>query len=228
MSAGQQPDPGARRTGIVRRSAMPSRGADGARNWVALAFVGLLAAIVLLLLVLVFGRGPSDVAVLPTPTATAAPTSSLEPSLPPFEQPTPDPTPTPSPTPTASPTPTPTPTPTPEPTPTPTPTPSPTPSPTPVPTAAPSPTPPASGLVILEPADGATVNEQALVVRGLAQPGATITRVVPFWFDEHTVADSEGRWAFSVTLAEGENVFTFRVGDDGATAVDLTVYYAPV
>ncbi|CAN5170919.1 hypothetical protein BH24CHL7_BH24CHL7_07550 [soil metagenome] len=85
--------------------------------------------------------------------------------------------------------------------------------------------PPAGGLIILEPLDGETVIENAIVVRGLAPAGATITRHVPFWFDEHTVADSAGRWSFALALHEGENSFTFRIDDDLATQRTLTVFY---
>jgi hypothetical protein len=63
------------------------------------------------------------------------------------------------------------------------------------------------------------------VVRGLAQPGATVTREIPFWFDEHATADARGRWSFVVGLAGTENRFTFRVGDDFATRLTLTVFY---
>ena len=83
------------------------------------------------------------------------------------------------------------------------------------------------GLVILEPADNATVTDHVLAIRGLTQPGATVTRDVPLWLDEHTVADSAGRWSFVEALNSGANTFTFRVGDDRATDVTLTVYLSP-
>lgn len=81
------------------------------------------------------------------------------------------------------------------------------------------------GLVIIEPEDGSIFNERAVVVRGLAPPGVTVTRVVRFWFDERTVADASGRWSFAVSLSPGENVFTFRIGSDQATAKTITVYF---
>lgn len=87
------------------------------------------------------------------------------------------------------------------------------------------PTVPARGLAIIEPADGATVNEQFVIVRGLARPGSVITRDIPLWFDEHTRADSAGLWSFAVSLDEGGNTMTFRVGDDLSTARTLTVIY---
>jgi hypothetical protein len=83
------------------------------------------------------------------------------------------------------------------------------------------------GLVILEPAEGATVSEQTITIRGLTQPGATITHDIPFAFDEHTVADANGAWSFHEQLSPGQNVFKFRVGDDSSTAQTLTVYYTP-
>lgn len=81
------------------------------------------------------------------------------------------------------------------------------------------------GLVITEPADGWSTTVGAVTVRGLAAPGSTITREIPFWFDEHAVADLTGRWSFDVQLNPGENVFTFRVGDESATAQTLTVHH---
>ena len=77
----------------------------------------------------------------------------------------------------------------------------------------------------MEPVDGATVDEHLVVVRGLARPGSVITRDIPFWFDDHTTADSAGRWSFAVSLTEGENVLTFRMGDDMSTARQLTLTY---
>jgi len=69
--------------------------------------------------------------------------------------------------------------------------------------------------------------ERVVIVRGLAAPGTTVTRDVPMWFDEHTIADVAGRWSFVEPLNEGENTFKFRVADDTATEVTLTVYYSP-
>jgi hypothetical protein len=86
---------------------------------------------------------------------------------------------------------------------------------------------PVIGIVLLDPADGTTTNQDSIVISGLAQPNATITRDVPMWFDEHTLADFYGRWSFTEPLSEGENTFKFRVADDTATEVTLTVYYSP-
>ena len=82
-----------------------------------------------------------------------------------------------------------------------------------------------AGLTVVEPSAGATVNDRFVVISGLAPAGATITRDVPGWFDEHTVADVDGHWAFAEALGDGENSFTFRIGDDRATEVHLTVYF---
>jgi hypothetical protein len=51
-----------------------------------------------------------------------------------------------------------------------------------------------------------------------------ITRDVPLWFDEHVVADYAGRWSFALGLNIGDNVFTFRVGDDLSTVQTLTIH----
>ncbi len=80
---------------------------------------------------------------------------------------------------------------------------------------------------IADPADGTVATDRAIVIRGLAPPGSTVTRDVPQWFDEHTVADSAGRWSFAESLNDGANTFTFRIGDDRATDVQITVYYSP-
>ena len=81
--------------------------------------------------------------------------------------------------------------------------------------------------MILEPIDGAEVDEKGVIVRGLAPPGATITRDIRFWFDDHTVANSRGRWSFVVVLDPGENVLVFRIGDDVTTVRSVTVYFRP-
>ena len=85
-----------------------------------------------------------------------------------------------------------------------------------------------SGLVILEPPDGVEVNDVAVVISGLAPPGSTVTRVVPFWFDEHVVADENGRWEMAVLLFPGENVFTFRLDGDVATDITYTLVSEPL
>ncbi len=248
-SDGVQPPrpPGQRHAGVVhgglRRGPMPAP----RRDWVAGGIVAGLTLASLVIVANVFGGRQPTVAVIDSPSPTASPVSSLpvyiqetpNPTPPPtpywtpttYWTPSPSPTPTPSPSPTPAPTPAPTPTPTPTPPPTPSPTPSP--SPTPAPTSSPSssvapaPTPPAYGLIILEPLDSAAVTDHVLAIRGLTQPGATITRDVPLWLDEHTVADSTGRWSFIESLNSGANTFTFRVGDDRATDVTLTVYLSP-
>ena len=237
-----RPAQGGRHTGVVSRARLARPGRDPRRDWLAFVVVGSLAVAVLVILSGMFGGSPTvavgtatptSIVVAQPPSTSPSPTRSL---LPPFSfEPTTAPTPTFTPTP-----PLPTPEPTPTPSPTPTPTPSPTPTPTPVPTAPPtlppteqplptSPTEPdpgvpAEGLVITEPLDRSSTVERVVIVRGLAAPGATVTRDVPMWFDEHTVADNAGRWSFVVQLAIGDNSFTFRVGDDASTARVLNVH----
>jgi hypothetical protein len=73
-----------------------------------------------------------------------------------------------------------------------------------------------------------TTSERSIVIRGRATPNATITHDIPLAFDEHAIADNRGRWSFTESLAPGENIFRFRVGDDRATEVTITVYCFPV
>lgn len=82
-------------------------------------------------------------------------------------------------------------------------------------------------MVILEPADGSETADRVVAFRGLTQPGATIVREVPLWFDQTVPADGAGHWSMLVELSVGENTMTFRVGDDPATRVTLTIYYNP-
>jgi hypothetical protein len=44
------------------------------------------------------------------------------------------------------------------------------------------------------------------------------------WFDEHTIADSAGRWSFALALNIGDNSFLFRAGDDRTTEITLTIH----
>jgi hypothetical protein len=67
-----------------------------------------------------------------------------------------------------------------------------------------------------------------VVIQGRAPPGSTVTRVIPFWFDENVVADRRGRWELAVLLFPGENVFTFRLNGDVATEVTYTLYFEPL
>lgn len=172
-----------------------------------------------------FGVGGNGAVAVTGPgkTQPAAASPSVGPS--PTVRPPPTARPTPTRTPEAKPQLTPGPTPSPTPTPSPSPSPSPTPSPLPTPT--PGPTPPASGLIIIEPLDGSVVSVPAVRVAGLASPGSTITWDRPWWFDDHTTADSAGYWSFAISLGLGDNVMTFRVGDDSSTARTITVRYQP-
>jgi len=219
-----------RHAGVVR-GRIPRRPPTRRHDWLAAGIVAGITVLAVLLVLRGFAPAAPQVAVLP-------PTDSAGITLPPYSQP-PAPTPTTAPTPIATiwatPVPTPTPTPTPSPTPTPTPTPPPIPTPTALPvltsipapatTPMPTPAPSATGLVIVDPLPDATVSNGFVIISGLAPAGAVITHDVPAWFDEHTVADRQGHWAFAEQLRDGENTFTFRIADDRATEVRLTVYY---
>ena len=209
---------------IPRRELRQRRPAGRPPNYVPLLGVLVLGVMVLLW---VAGRfsldsGAAVAVASPTSSATLAAGSAR-----PTQRPTPTVTPTVTPSPTATPSPTPTPTPTPSPSPSPTPSPTPTASPSPSPSPIPAPTAPPVGLIILAPADGAIVGQRQLVISGLARPGSPITWDRPLWFDDHTTADGLGNWSFSVALAEGENAFTFRIGDDFSTAQTIIVRYQP-
>jgi hypothetical protein len=100
---------------------------------------------------------------------------------------------------------------------------------TPAPTTDPTsePTPQARGLVIDFPVDGEVVRSQRINVIGTAPPGATVTRDIPLWFDDHTTGGDDGLWMMPVDLAEGENRLTFRLGDDHSTVQVIVVTYRP-
>ena len=63
------------------------------------------------------------------------------------------------------------------------------------------------------------------MVSGLTQPGATVTRIKPFWFDDHVTADEAGEWTLEVELNVGWNAIDFRVANDPSTQVTLNLYY---
>ena len=76
------------------------------------------------------------------------------------------------------------------------------------------------------PADGTVVTQGVITVRGTAPDGAEIVWDVPFARDVHVIAHG-GAWWLDVTLHEGENELTFRIGDDDATAATVRVTYRP-
>jgi len=208
---GTQRHTGTVRRGALRRPQPPSspRSLDGRAGWIALVAALVLAAGVVGWLL---GGGAGDASgdatdAVSGASATASATRS------PTDEPTTGPTPTATAEITSEPTPAPTPSP----------------ALTPDPTSRPSPQPtaPPAGLVIDFPVDGEVVRSSRINVIGTAPPGATMTRHVPFWFDDHTTAGDDGLWMMPVELAEGENRLTFRIGDDTDTAQVLLVTYRP-
>lgn len=96
------------------------------------------------------------------------------------------------------------------------------------PTADPLPEPtrePYVGLAIDFPGDGEVVRSRVINIVGTAPPGATITRDIPLWFDEHTTVRADGIWMLPVQLTKGENPLTIRIGDDRSTEIRFTVTY---
>lgn len=81
-------------------------------------------------------------------------------------------------------------------------------------------------LTITAPEDGMTVDDPEVIVRGTAPDGSDVVLDVSRGRDEHTRADG-GRWSIEVMLDEGDNLLTFRVGDDQATSTTLYLIYAP-
>lgn len=212
---GTQRHTGTVRRGALRRPQPPSspRSLDGRAGWIALVAALVLAAGVVGWLL---GGGAGDASGDATDAVSGA-SATASATLSPTDEPTTGPTPTA----TAAITSEPTPAPTPAPTPSPALTPDPTSQPSPQPTA------PPAGLVIDFPVDGEVVRSRRINVIGTAPPGATVTRHVPFWFDDHTTAGDDGLWMMPVELAEGENRLTFRIGDDADTAQVLLVTYRP-
>ena len=66
-----------------------------------------------------------------------------------------------------------------------------------------------------------------ILVRGHAPPRTTVTRDVPLWFDQHTVADADGHWSMEVPLNAGENRLTFRLRDERSTEETISVTSDP-
>lgn len=109
----------------------------------------------------------------------------------------------------------------------------PTPTPSPTPTRSPSPAPsteptaePELGFAIDFPSDGESLTTRQINIIGTAPRGSTITHDVPMWFDEHTVTRSDGIWMMPISLSDGQNRLTFRIGDDRSTEIVVTVVYS--
>src|SRR4051812_4682138 len=85
--------------------------------------------------------------------------------------------------------------------------------------------PPVGSLQIVSPEDGATVTSRSVTVTGSAPDGAEIVRDVSLGLDDRTEA-TDGRWSMNVELGDGENLLTFRLGDDRTTSSTLRVVYA--
>jgi hypothetical protein len=81
-------------------------------------------------------------------------------------------------------------------------------------------------LTITAPDDGVTVTNSVVTVTGTAPDGADVVRDVTLGRDDHATAFN-GEWSMEVELDEGENLLTFRVGDDDTTSATLFLVYAP-
>jgi len=87
---------------------------------------------------------------------------------------------------------------------------------------------PAGSLTITEPADGATVDTDEVVIRGIAPPGAEVRRDIRgFKKDDKFDADANGQWEYRTKLDTGENEFNFFLQDAKDAKAKLTIKYAP-
>lgn len=93
------------------------------------------------------------------------------------------------------------------------------------PTPTPPPTPPPTGgrILVRDPADGAEVDAEEIVVSGLAPPGSTVVREFGFFETQSAEAGPDGTWLMRVRLDPGDNTLTFRVGDDPLTSRTIHV-----
>jgi hypothetical protein len=96
------------------------------------------------------------------------------------------------------------------------------PSATTIPTASPS-----TAFEVVEPADGMTVTTPSVTVRGHGPAGATVVRDISFAPDDKATVAASGEWSMTVALDEGANDLTFRLGEDKASAITITVAFVP-
>ena len=98
-------------------------------------------------------------------------------------------------------------------------------SPSTVPEVTPSPTPASAAFTVVEPATGSTVATADIVVRGTGPPGARVVHDILLQRDDDAIIDASGGWAMPITLREGANVLTFRLGEDETTNIVAHVTY---
>jgi hypothetical protein len=78
-------------------------------------------------------------------------------------------------------------------------------------------------LIIVSPADGATVVGPAVTINGLGPIGGQVTRDVPLAPDDHVAIRPDGTWTMIVRLGTGRQQLTFRIDDDRATERQLNL-----
>jgi hypothetical protein len=84
--------------------------------------------------------------------------------------------------------------------------------------------PPEGNLHIVTPQDGQTMYSPTVTVTGTAPDGAEVIRDISFGPDDRTTATG-GRWSMAIELDDGENLLTFRIGDDKTSSATLHVTY---
>lgn len=82
----------------------------------------------------------------------------------------------------------------------------------------------APDLVVLDPADGATITSEKVTFSGTTEPGA---RVEAGGYE--ATVDDDGRWSILLIASDGPNTVTFTATDtaDNATTATVTVTYEP-
>jgi endonuclease YncB( thermonuclease family) len=79
----------------------------------------------------------------------------------------------------------------------------------------------------VEPADGATVSSNTIVVRGTAPAGSRIVHDISKGLDQSVFVGSDGTWTMEIKLERGTNSLRFRLDNEKATTRTMHVVYAP-
>lgn len=78
-------------------------------------------------------------------------------------------------------------------------------------------------LTITSPIGGSHVSGPTVEVTGTAPANAEIVQDIPARPDQRTLSGADGKWRMTVDLDMGENVLTFRVGDNPISAEQILV-----
>lgn len=81
----------------------------------------------------------------------------------------------------------------------------------------------APALTITSPIGGIHTTSSTILVNGAAPPNTEITQDISAAIDQHTLSDAQGNWHMTASLAVGDNVLTFRIGDNQDTKKQILV-----